>query len=126
MPVVELDVSDEGGTIRDLHTGREVGKTDNLARRFAEEITKGGPPCLIVGAGDLIDRLREYLPEWVEFSDEDVGGSHIYAFVMTLDEWKEHDGRDKGRARVSEPRVERREGGPARAGGDVDGVETHG
>lgn len=81
-----MAADDEGGTIRNLHGGRVIGKTDNLSRTFAEAVTKGGPPCLIVGPEADIDRLDPYLPEWVErLVDADL--KVVYAFSMTLAEW---------------------------------------
>lgn len=102
-------MSDEGGTIRDLHGGRVVGKTENLSRTFAEAVTKAGPPCLIVGPTEGVDRLDPYLPEWVErLVDDDTPRGIVYAFSMTLAEWNSGGGSIEQRAVDPDPRPWRR------------------
>lgn len=83
----------DGGTIRNLRGGRVVGKTDNLSREFADAVTRGGPPCLIVGPETEIERLRAYMPEWVEYVVEpDTPHGIVYAFAITRDEWNDDRG----------------------------------
>lgn len=78
----------DDGTIRDLRSGRVIGKTDNLYRAFADAVAAGGPPCLLVGPQHELDQLREHVPEWVEFvADPDTVRGVVYAIESTLADW---------------------------------------